>query len=55
MLLVAPPDLVEGGVRMIPIPLNWGYVAVAGLVSFVILITGYHNFNRLKWRFVERP
>ena len=32
-------------------PLFWITVAI----SFLTLIVGYHVFNRLKWRFVERP
>jgi ABC-type polysaccharide/polyol phosphate export permease len=31
--------------------LFWATVAT----SFLLLIVGYHVFNRLKWRFVERP
>ncbi|HTQ10792.1 MAG TPA: ABC transporter permease, partial [Fimbriimonadaceae bacterium] len=45
-----------------PIPLmkdaigmDWKYVAIAFLFSVAILLIGYHVFNRLKWRFVERP
>ncbi|HJP83603.1 MAG TPA: ABC transporter permease [Fimbriimonadaceae bacterium] len=37
------------------IDLSWKYLAVAGLTSILTLIIGYHIFNRLKWRFVERP
>lgn len=36
-------------------PLDWTYVGIAALVSFLILILGYSIFNRMKWRFVERP
>ncbi len=31
------------------------YLAFTAVVSIAILITGYHFFNRMKWRFVERP
>jgi lipopolysaccharide transport system permease protein len=55
-VLVAPPDLiVEGGKRLTPMPLNWLHVGYAAGLSAVILVTGYHTFNKLKWRFVERP
>lgn len=37
------------------IPLSWKYLAATGFMSFAILIFGYWLFNRLKWRFVERP
>lgn len=37
------------------IPLSWKYLTATGLTSVAILIIGYALFNRLKWRFVERP
>ncbi len=37
------------------IDLSWKYLSVAGLSSILILIFGYWLFNRMKWRFVERP
>jgi lipopolysaccharide transport system permease protein len=37
------------------IPLSWKYLAATGVSSLVILVLGYWVFNRLKWRFVERP
>jgi len=37
------------------LPLNWNYVWVAAAFSVFVLITGYSTFNRLKWKFVERP
>ena len=46
-----PDEIVKVGA----IPLSWKYLAVTGLTSFLILIFGYWLFNRLKWRFVERP
>jgi ABC-2 type transport system permease protein len=42
-------------VRVGAIPLSWKYLLATGLSSFLILIIGYWVFNRLKWRFVERP
>lgn len=50
-VLVAPPDLHV----MKTMPLDWLHVAQAGLISAVVLIYGYHFFNKQKWRFVERP
>lgn len=35
--------------------LDWTYVGLAAIVSFAILVFGYWLFNRMKWRFVERP
>ena len=38
-----------------PLPFDWMYLGIAAVSSFLILIAGYALFNRLKWRFVERP
>jgi lipopolysaccharide transport system permease protein len=55
-VLVAPPSLfVDQGAKLHVIPISWFHIGVTALTSFVILIYGYHTFNRLKWRFVERP
>lgn len=54
--LLAPPTVEIRGKDIAPfLPLNWTYVWIAAAVSVVILIAGYATFNRLKWRFVERP
>lgn len=53
--LLAPPRVEMLGSIAPFDPLNWKYVAVAAVVSFAILIGGYSTFNRLKWKFVERP
>ena len=55
-VLVAPPTLqANDNVAMPNMTLNWLHVGQAGLISLVILVAGYHMFNSLKWRFVERP
>lgn len=36
-------------------PMPWLWLTYAGVVSFLTLVFGYHVFNRMKWRFVERP
>jgi lipopolysaccharide transport system permease protein len=55
-VLVAPPRLlVEGDKPLKVIPISWVHISVTGVMSFVILVWGYHVFNKLKWRFVERP
>lgn len=54
--MVAPPAFVP--TRNGPIPptaLDWRYMVVTAVISFAILIGGYAVFNRMKWRFVERP
>jgi ABC-type polysaccharide/polyol phosphate export permease len=38
-----------------PLPFDWRYLLLCAAFSFGILILGYHTFNRMKWRFVERP
>lgn len=53
--LLAPPTLKMRGETPPFLPLEWQYVWIAFFVSVVLLVTGYHTFNRLKWRFVERP
>jgi len=37
------------------IGMDWKYVAIAFVVSVAVLLIGYSTFNRVKWRFVERP
>lgn len=54
-VLVAPQPVYVEGKWVEPLPLNWTLLGVAGLVSFLTLVGGYALFNRLKWRFVERP
>ncbi len=58
-VLVAPQDVItmHGGVESkIPaLPLDWVQVGMAAFISFGVLIFGYWLFNRMKWRFVERP
>lgn len=53
--LLAPPVVPINGEVAPFSPLNWKYPVLAGFVSVGILIFGYWLFNRLKWRFVERP
>ncbi len=55
--LVPPGDIDVGGkFGMIhPIHQDWTLFGAAVLVSFGVLLFGYWLFNRMKWRFVERP
>jgi lipopolysaccharide transport system permease protein len=46
-----PNEVVQVG----SIPISWKYLGVTGITCFLILYLGYALFNRLKWRFVERP
>lgn len=54
---LVPNGLVDvgQGVRMPPIPQNWPLFFVTAAMSFGLLVFGYWLFNRMKWRFVERP
>lgn len=54
--LVAAPQYVDTDKgKMTPIPMEWQWVAYTAVVSVLVLIGGYALFNKLKWRFVERP
>ena len=54
-LLIAPTEIPIDGHLAHPSPLDWRYVGFAGVLSVIILIFGYSMFNKMKWRFVERP
>jgi len=54
-LLLAPTKVEVDHHLVNPLPLDWRYVGWAAFVSIAILIGGYSTFNRLKWKFVERP
>lgn len=46
-----PDEIVKVG----SIPLSYKYLGATAVTSILILVLGYAIFNRLKWRFVERP
>lgn len=54
---LVPPGMIDvgSGIKMAPIPHNWGMFLVCVVLSFGVLVFGYWLFNRMKWRFVERP
>jgi len=57
-LLASVPVPVNRGATgevMPGMPLDWAMVGLAAVTSFGILVFGYWMFNRMKWRFVERP
>ena len=54
-LLIAPARIIVDGKSMEPTPFNWSYLLIASVFSVVVLVHGYSTFNKLKWRFVERP
>jgi lipopolysaccharide transport system permease protein len=53
--LLAPVDVKNGAEVAAAMPMPWKYIGVTGLLSVIVLIFGYWLFNRLKWKFVERP
>ncbi len=54
-ILLANQPVKFRGETLDPLPLDWGQIGVAALISFALLFLGYSFFNRLKWKFVERP
>ncbi len=54
-VLLAPINVYVNGVERAPVELDWGLLAITGIVSVCILVYGYQLFNKLKWKFVERP
>lgn len=54
-VLLAPVDVPVGAEMAKHMPTPWNYIGVAAIVSVVTLVFGYWLFNRLKWKFVERP
>jgi lipopolysaccharide transport system permease protein len=58
--VLVPPgriEIIQDGVavKVPPAPFDYTMVGVACVVSFVMMVFGYWVFNRMKWRFVERP
>ena len=45
----------EAAVAIYPLPFDWTLFSITVAISFAFLIGGYAVFNKLKWRFVERP
>ncbi len=50
-------EVIDNGVATLvgPRPFDYGLYGITVAISFVILVYGYHKFNRMKWSFVERP
>ncbi|HRI42944.1 MAG TPA: ABC transporter permease [Fimbriimonadaceae bacterium] len=54
--VLVPPQPVQVGENFYPaLPLDWGLLGITAAMSLAALIGGYAMFNRMKWRFVERP
>ena len=54
-LLLANEPIIFHGDTMAPLNLDWPLLGVCAVMSFAILIFVYSFFNRMKWKFVERP
>jgi ABC-type polysaccharide/polyol phosphate export permease len=54
-VILAPQAIKQGETVLQPIPLDWGLVGITAVISILTLVIGYAVFNRMKWRFVERP
>lgn len=54
-VLLQPQDVQVGATKFPALPLDWGLLAATAGMSVLLLVYGYWLFNRLKWRFVERP
>lgn len=51
-----PPVQVQAGTELIqPLPFPMLHFAICAVVCIGTMLLGYHVFNRMKWRFVERP
>ncbi len=53
-LLAGVPVKIEGEFAR-PSPMPWPWIGYAAVGSVATLVFGYAVFNRMKWRFVERP
>ena len=55
-LLAPVPVPMPGTSKVVdPTPFPWPWLAYTTVLSIGVLAYGYHLFNRMKWRFVERP
>ncbi len=54
-ILLQPQKVYVDGTLVDPIALDWGLLGICAAVSVLTLVGGYALFNRVKWKFVERP
>lgn len=55
-ILLAPQSVPLADGRLAdPLPLHWGWLGYSAAFALASLVGGYALFNRMKWRFVERP
>ena len=54
-ILVASQDPIVGGDKLPWLTLDWGLMGVCAIICVSVFVGGYAYFNKVKWRFVERP
>lgn len=54
-VILDPQNVDVGGTMRQAIGLSWKHVGFSTVLAIAIMIFGYWMFNRLKWKFVERP
>jgi ABC-type polysaccharide/polyol phosphate export permease len=54
-VLVAPQVVEYRGDTLQPLPLDWGLLGITAGVSLLLFVAGFAVFNKLQWKFVERP
>lgn len=54
-VLLAPQAVEVNGVSYPSLAIDWRLVGITAAFSLFIFFFGYHKFNQLKWKFVERP
>lgn len=54
-VLVAPQEVKIDGQVIHPLPLDWGLLGITAAISVILLVVGFQVFNKLQWKFVERP
>jgi len=56
VLLAPQPVVIKDFPKPMPaLPLDWTLLWICAAFSVAVFFLGYHVFNRMKWRFVERP
>lgn len=55
--ILVPPGPIDAGPsgRIDPLPFDWALFGITSALALAVLIGGYALFNRMKWRFAERP
>ncbi len=54
VLLPLQPVFADGEMRP-ALPLDWWMIGILAVFSVFVLWLGYHVFNRMKWKFLEKP